>query len=64
MGGLSTHKDRICSYGGMQKWGVNYWETYYPVVNWMSVRAMLNPSILRELHTKPVDFFWPTLSLM
>ena len=36
--------------------GVNYWETYSPVVNWMSVRAMLTLIILRDIHTKSVDF--------
>ena len=40
----------------MHQWGVNYWETYYPVVNWMSVRPMLTLSILRELHTKSLNF--------
>ena len=29
---------------------------YSPVVNWMSVRSMLTLNILRELHTKSVDF--------
>ena len=36
---------------------VNYWATYSPVVNLMSISAMLTLSILRELHTKSVDFF-------
>ena len=40
----------------MQKLGVNYWETYSPVVYWMSVRAILTLRILRELHTKSVYF--------
>ena len=37
--------------------GVNYWETYYTVVNWMYVRYMLTLRILREVHTKLVGFF-------
>ena len=40
----------------MQQWGVNYCKTYYPVVNFMSIRAMINLSILREIHTNSVDF--------
>ena len=32
-GMLNKHKARICAHGGMQTWGVNYWETYAPVVN-------------------------------
>ena len=47
----------MCNHGGMQKWGVNYWDTYSPVVNWVSVRAMFTLSIFIELHTKSVDFF-------
>ena len=36
--------------------GVNYWETCSPVVNWMSVRAMLTLRIPQKIHTKSVDF--------
>ena len=36
-GDLLKHKARLCAHGGMTQWGVNYWETYSPVVNWMSV---------------------------
>ena len=55
-GRLIKHKAYLCAHGGMQKWGINYWWTFYPVVNWMFFRAMLTLSILRELHTKSVDF--------
>ena len=55
-GRIIKHKARLCAHGLIQKWGVNYWETYYPVVNWMSFIAMLNLIFLRELHTKPVHF--------
>ena len=34
-------KARLCENIGMQQWGVNYWETYSPVVNWISVRSLL-----------------------
>ena len=54
-GRLIKQKARLCTHGGMQQWRINYWETYYPVVNWMFVRAMLTLLILRELHTKSVD---------
>ncbi|KAL7460959.1 hypothetical protein ACHAXS_001393 [Conticribra weissflogii] len=26
-GSLNKHKARLCAHGGMQQWGVNYWET-------------------------------------
>eukprot|EP00957_Ditylum_brightwellii_P120948 9224595-Ditylum_brightwellii.AAC.1 len=25
------HKARLCAHEGMQKWGVDFWETYSPV---------------------------------
>ena len=53
---LIKHKARLCSHGGMQQWGVNYWKTYYLVVNWMSIRDMITLSITIELHTKSVGF--------
>ena len=56
-GRLVKHKARLCAHGGMHQWGLNYWETYSPVVNWMSVSAMLVLSILREFHTNSLDFF-------
>ena len=31
-GRLLKHKARLCAHGGIQKWGINYWETYTPVV--------------------------------
>ena len=40
-GRLNKHKARLCAHGGMQTWGVNYWETYAPTVNWISVRFLL-----------------------
>lgn len=40
----------------MTQWGVNYWETYSPVVNWMSVCLMMTMSILFKLDTRSIDF--------
>eukprot|EP00978_Attheya_sp_CCMP212_P014686 scaffold37545_cov64-Attheya_sp.AAC.1 len=33
-GQILKYKARLCAHGGMQQWGVDYWETYAPVVNW------------------------------
>lgn len=44
-------KARMCAHGGMQTKGVNYWETYSPVVSWTPVRLVL---IL--WHMKSLDF--------
>ncbi len=40
-GRILKHKARLCAHCGMQTWGEKYWETYAPVVNWLSVRMML-----------------------
>ena len=53
---LIKQKDCLCAHRGMHQWGVDCWDIYSPVVNWVSVRSMLALSILRELHTKSVDF--------
>ena len=40
-GTLNKHKARFCAHVGQQQWGIKYWETYAPVVNWVSVRFLL-----------------------
>ena len=55
-GRLVKRKSRLCAHAGMQKQGVNYWETYSLVVNWMSVRAIIALIILIGIHTKSVVF--------
>ena len=55
-GSLNKHKARLCAHGGMQHWGVSYWETYAPVVNWMSVRILLILSIIFNLKSRSIDF--------
>ena len=55
-GRLMKHKARICAHGGMQRWGIDYWETYSPVVNWISVRALLAISTIHNLPTTSIDF--------
>ena len=55
-GSLNKHKARLCAHGGQQQWGVNYWETYAPVVNWISVRFLLIITELAGLETQALDF--------
>ena len=55
-GSLIKHKARLCTHVSMHQWGVHYWDTYSPVVNWMSVRSIIILSILIGIHTKSVDF--------
>lgn len=55
-GRILKHKARLCAHGGMQTWGENYWETYAPVVNWMSIRTLMVLSLLHDLETRSIDF--------
>jgi hypothetical protein len=40
----------------MDQHGVNFWETYSPVVNWFSIRLLLVISILKGWETRQIDF--------
>jgi hypothetical protein len=50
------HKARLNVHGGQQQFGVNYNETYSPVVMWFSLRTLLTLSLLNEWHTRQIDF--------
>ena len=55
-GSFNKWKARPCCHGDQQKWGVNYWDIYAPVVSWSSVRILLTLAKLHNFHTKSVDF--------
>ena len=39
----------------MQQWRVNYWETYAPVVNWISVMSLLDIESIHEFPSRSID---------
>lgn len=49
-------KARFCVRGDKQVEGVDFFDTYAPVVNWQTVRLMLVLSVILELSTKQVDY--------
>lgn len=49
-------KARLCIDGSSQKKGVNYWDTYSPVVSWETVRSLLTLAILNNWETRQIDF--------
>ena len=55
-GSLDKHKARLCCHEGQQQHGINYWDTYAPVVSWSSVRILMTIAKLHNLHTKSLDF--------
>ena len=55
-GSLNKHKAQLCCHGGQQQWGLNFWDTYAPVVAWSSIRILLTLAKINKQHTKSVDF--------
>jgi hypothetical protein len=55
-GPLVKHKARLCAHGRIQQWGTNYWETYSPVVNMVTVHLILLLAHIHKLESKAIDF--------
>eukprot|EP00957_Ditylum_brightwellii_P169193 12878384-Ditylum_brightwellii.AAC.1 len=55
-GSLAKYKARLCCNGSQEHWGVNYYETYAPVVSWPAVRTIMIISKLHNLHTSTIYF--------
>ncbi|KAL7565945.1 hypothetical protein ACA910_008403 [Epithemia clementina (nom. ined.)] len=49
-------KARLNVNGGQQEYGLNYWETYAPVVNWQTLRLFFTLSILKGWSNRQMDF--------
>jgi hypothetical protein len=43
-------------HGGKQTKGVNYWDTYAPLVQWSTTRLFLTMCVLRGWHCRQLDF--------
>jgi hypothetical protein len=55
-GEIYKWKARLNIHGGQQEYGVNYWETYAPVVTWAAIRLVLVLSMMYEWETVQIDF--------
>ena len=53
---ITKYKARLNVHGGKQTFGVNYFETYAPVVTWFAIRLLIVFAILFKWHLKQVDF--------
>ena len=49
-------KARLNVHGGRQVHGINYWETFSPVVTWITIRILLILTILNKWYSRQVDF--------
>ena len=53
---IYKHKARLNIHGGQQELGINYWETYAPVVTWAAIRLLLVLSIICGWYSVQIDF--------
>jgi hypothetical protein len=56
-GSIRKIKARICAQGFEQIEGVDYFETFAPVVQWMTVRLILIMTILLNLENKQILYY-------
>ena len=55
-GSPDRYKARFCARGDMQKEGIDYFDTYAPVVKWSTIRMLLIETLSRNWVTRQVDF--------
>jgi hypothetical protein len=53
---ITKHKACLNLHGGKQVYGMNYYETYAPVVSWFAIRLMIIFGILFDWSLRQVDF--------
>jgi hypothetical protein len=50
------HKARFCARGDLQKEGIDFFETYAPVVQWSTIRLLLSTVLTEGWTTRQVDY--------
>eukprot|EP00957_Ditylum_brightwellii_P191729 14595772-Ditylum_brightwellii.AAC.1 len=53
---ITKYKVRLNVHSGQQECGINYFDTYAPVVTWSSIHLILVMAILNACATRQVDF--------
>ncbi|KAL7484860.1 hypothetical protein ACHAW6_010466, partial [Cyclotella cf. meneghiniana] len=53
---IKSHKARLNLHGGKQVYGVNYYDTYAPVVTWFAIRLMIILAIVNKRVLRQIDF--------
>jgi hypothetical protein len=53
---VKSHKARLNLHGGKQIYGMNYYETYAPVVTWFAIRLIITFGIIFQWALRQVDF--------
>ena len=55
-GEVYRHRSRLCVDGSQQTHGIDYTETYSPVVSWVTVRILMIFAKIYGLHMRQVDY--------
>jgi hypothetical protein len=55
-GEVVKHKARLNLHGGMQEYGVNYYDTHLPVITWLAICLMIVFAILLKQALRQIDF--------
>ena len=55
-GEVYRYRSRLCADGSRQKWGVDFTESYAPVVSWTTVRILFILSKVLGLESRQVDY--------
>ena len=50
------HRSRFCVRGDQQEYGVNYFETFAPVVQWSTIRILLILILTNNWTTRVIDY--------
>jgi hypothetical protein len=53
---ITKYKSRLNIHGGKQVYGMNYFETYAPVVTWFAIRAFVTIALLFSMYLRQIDF--------
>ena len=53
---VTKYKSRLNIHGGKQVYGMNYFETYAPVVTWFAIRCMIALAVMEGLFLRQIDF--------
>jgi hypothetical protein len=53
---ITKYKSRLNIHGGKQVYGMNYFETYAPVVTWFAIRIMVALAVIQSLYLRQIDF--------
>ncbi len=60
---ITKYKARLNINGGKQEYGVNYYETYAPVVTWFAIRLVIVFLSYLAGHYVKLTSCWPTRRL-